>query len=75
MYNSKTKRLIETSEMRVVREIFSKILRDRIRSKNMRKICGVQDVADVADREINSGTSTLEEWIRSDWLSYRGIKE
>lgn len=41
---TKTKRLLETCEMKVLRKIAGKTLLDRERSDNIRKMCGVEEV-------------------------------
>ena len=43
---TKTRQRIETTEMKVLRKIAGKTLRDRIRSANIRESCGIPHIAD-----------------------------
>ena len=49
---SKTKRILETAEMKIARRIAGKTLMDRIRSDNIRQTCGIDKINDwILDRK------------------------
>ena len=43
------KQLLRTTEMRIIRAIYGKTLWDRIRSKDLRELSGIQDIVEWID--------------------------
>ena len=50
-----TTQLLRTTEMRIIRAIHGKTLRDRIRSKDLRELSGIQDIVDRCEKDRMGG--------------------